>query len=509
MLKNGSQRWHISLIVGCGVVVRLMYHLAYQPWWCGDSIGYSRSFWEWAHGTFPDAGRPPIYPLFLGFAQWICGSQASLRLSVPAAYTTVILQNLLGLAAACLLYRTLRFLRSKVGPALVAALVFCFIGAVAQFETLILTESLSLFSLVLAAYLFVRTMQGLEDGRRVQYLAFWTGLAFSFAVLVRLENLVFFVALLLVLGALFLRLRFRQGRAQQTRALAKVLLFLPLGLTPLLLAWMTLNRIGIRQFTLTTITGPQMTQSVYNLFDKVDPEDRVLREVMNRYYRETNTPGHVDREFFWRGHDELIARYTELPIKVKHWDRIQIDVNAYVGRVCWKLVRKYPGVWLRNAAGSFPETFNFRFTQTSAGEHNDPQSVNGGSVIRRERLWRTAVWLNRVEAPFLTLLYCITLFALVAGAIALFRGRNEHLLTDVTVCALAAGTVGTFAAICLLESFHNQYAEPHLGVLLMCSFYLVHRGALRNRWRRRKSNVGESDAGPETNGFYLPAGSLG
>lgn len=59
----GERRWsssrHIGLILAAGLVMRLYYHLAFRPWWAGDSSGYTYPMWNWANGYFPDGVECP------------------------------------------------------------------------------------------------------------------------------------------------------------------------------------------------------------------------------------------------------------------------------------------------------------------------------------------------------------------------------------------------------------------------------------------------------------------
>jgi hypothetical protein len=85
--------WHVGIILACGAAFRLIYQMAYKPWWSGDSVMYSNLFYLWTRHTYVDAERTPGYPLFLGLAQWLAGNAPMNRgMGAPSQYLAVRLQ---------------------------------------------------------------------------------------------------------------------------------------------------------------------------------------------------------------------------------------------------------------------------------------------------------------------------------------------------------------------------------------------------------------------------------
>ncbi|MGC9988617.1 MAG: hypothetical protein ABSC07_08525, partial [Terriglobales bacterium] len=139
---------------------RFIYQMAYKPFWSGDSVNYSDVFYLWTHHIFVDAERTPGYPLFLGLVQWLADNAPMARgMGVRSQYLAVHLQCLLGLLAAVFIYFSLRALSVRPKLALAGGIGFALIGAVCFFEMLILSELLSLFSLILGILFFLRCMQ--------------------------------------------------------------------------------------------------------------------------------------------------------------------------------------------------------------------------------------------------------------------------------------------------------------------------------------------------------------
>jgi len=496
-LKAWLPDWRPLVILAVGFLFRLLYHISFKPWWCGDSGHYSLSTVLWTHGYFTDGSRTPIYPLFLGFAQWLARVPVAEDLSVSAAELVRDIQCGLGLLAACLIYDALRAVRVKQAVAFGAGLFFATTALVCNVEMGIVTPSLSAFSLVLGIWLYARMMARVGDGESARKLAVLLGFAIAFAVLLRPDNLVFFVAIVLSTGAFAIRSLFLPSRANLARRLLVVCFLVPLSAAPLILAWMTCNYIGTGRFRITNMMGWQMTQSVYNMYDRVDPEDRVLGGIMTKYYAATNRNG-INREYIWLAMGEVKNRAWEMPYldaadnnrsKLGAWvyslasdesrrfsNQGSVALGDYLKRVAWKLIRKNPSAYLHNAADSFlRDSFDFTASHsgTSPEEVEDPRAVEGGTVVKSRAGWKVIHAVAAAQAPFLTAFYVLTLAYVLFSPFVLLRNSSGITTSDVAVTALAMGTEGTFAAFCLLESYHNQYGVPHISVLVVCTGYAV------------------------------------
>jgi len=459
-----------------GAAIRYLYQLAYRPWWGGDSGGYSGPFYLWSHHHLTDGARTPMYPLFLGWAQWLTASKPAVVISASSALAATGMQNLFGLVTALLVYLTLRALGVGARFASIAATGFSLIAAVGQFEMIMLPFSLSLFTLMLGACFFVLTLGRIGRGTPNRFFELFTGGIFGVGALVRADNLVVLVILIAVVGLHAVRGYAEPAQRIVARRLLRFCLLAPVGAAPWLLGWMTVNAIGIRQFRLTTIMGYQNTEAVYNLWDRVEAKDKILGEIMFKHFQLTNPPGTTKRDFIWEANPEIQARVAELPVVITHPAMQHIDVGDYLGQVSRNLAERFPKVWLDNALDRFFNgTFIFHFPQTSPGLRSDPASVDGKEVIKRPKLWVWMVKLDQIEAPGLGLCYLLTLGWAVFGPIRLARAGSFNAIEDLAVTALALGTVGTFVAFCLLEGFFTQYSEPHLGVMVICATYTVHR----------------------------------
>jgi len=164
----------------------------------------------------------------------------------------------------------------------------------------ILTLSLSVFSLLLGIWLYTTMMLHINRGQNGRTLAILLGLAVAFAALVRPDNLVFFVVIVLVTAAFSIRSNFVPSRAVLARRLLVVCLLIATSAASAYLRVMTCNFIGSGHFRMTNMMGIQMSQPVYNMFDQVDPEDKVFGTIMTKYYLLYNQH-EINREYMWRG----------------------------------------------------------------------------------------------------------------------------------------------------------------------------------------------------------------
>src|SRR5512142_992451 len=85
-IERNSVRRHIAWIASSGVLMRIFFFLAYKPTWAGDSPSYSLEYYFWAHHQFYLGERTPVYPLFLGFVQWVLRQPASILPSSSVAH---------------------------------------------------------------------------------------------------------------------------------------------------------------------------------------------------------------------------------------------------------------------------------------------------------------------------------------------------------------------------------------------------------------------------------------
>ncbi len=520
----------LTIILFAGVIARIPFYLTNRPVLSGDSASYSGFYALLVrHHVFVFGARTPVYPFFLGFAQWVVGVPPQIELGGLAGYSAIVLQSEIGLIAAGVFYCALRILRIGPAIALAAATFFATIPAICMFEMNILNRALSSSLMVLTAALFLLTMERLESGKRIGAVSLATGVALSLSVLNRPEFLIFAILLGMVMAAAILRSWVaKEGFARLSKAWGSIAL-IALPVTVAVLAWMLLVYIGIGQVRMTTFDKLNRSHTVYNMFDRVDPEDRVMGAIMSRTYKDqvTRNTNTNRQDLIWQALLELSAHYQEYPIRdtatdpefLDHaiiqqgrkalgwvevpcqvqrvefcWEamRRKIDLYDYVGLVSWKLARKYPAEWLRNVASNFfEESFSFRYGDEKPGvEGFQAKSADGKGVTRSgavSELCSAAIYKAiGAEAPVLTLLYCVTLgfFLCVPGILT--RTPGQYWMRDIAVSALVVASVGTIAGTAALAGLNRAYTLPHLVVFTIATAYVwEHRSRIMAGLRRR------------------------
>jgi hypothetical protein len=437
---------------------------------------------------------------------------SSPTLSFSAAYVAVGLQSAFDLIAACVLYSTLIKLNIRRNIALVSALLAATFPGLCLFEINILNLPLAFAVVVLCTSLFATLMRRVNDGSGFVGPSLLCGLLFGCATLLRPENLVFCTILASVWLGSWAICKLRGVATFQGNRVPVALLLMILSAAPLILAWMTWNYVGIGEFRITTFTGWNRSKTVYNMFDRVDPEDRVLGKILTSSYLMRNRNGHTIRDHIWQAEPDLMDLYAHMPVedppetasafhmkvdrffadelgmvklpceKPERSDqecsaslRRRANMGDYVGRVSWKLIKKYPSAYLENVADNFAQdTFNFRYADSQPSQEGyQSTTVDGGEYVRNESLARFLSKAINAEAPLLTVLYVVTLGFVVFAPLIFMSKAAEFPVADIVVTGLALATVGTFTAMCCLSGYNKEYSIPHLGVMLICTAYAV------------------------------------
>lgn len=511
-LKDRTLR-DVALIAGCGGAFRVLYQIAFKPCWSGDSHVYTSMFYLWTQHYYSNSYRPPVYALFLGLVQWLAGQAPTPTMA--SVYSAVYLQSLLGLVAALAVYASLRVLEVRPRIALAGGLAFSLIGAVCIFELLILTELLSLVTVTLGSCLFLRALHDLVAQKGFRWPALASGLCFSFAILTRPENLVFFTTLVALVMLLCVRCHFLVRVRWATWPLARLALLLVASAAPLVVLWMSWTLLNIGQFRIAIITGVTRTESVYNLFDRVEPKDRVAGALLQKSYLYKNSSGEIYRHHIWFALPELLqaAQLGQLPItprertpsnrylvELRRWlDRLfglhehmvangqvifqPVDLYDYLGDLSGRLARRYPTVYMRNVLTNFfGDTFRYSYPPPSPAETENPRAPEGGGVVRNLGLYKVALWINWIEAPLLTASYVVLLGYVLFSPLLFFSGREEAILHDGGVFALAVAAFSVVIASCVVAAYYPEHGVSFFGVLVICVCFALHnRGRIKGR----------------------------
>jgi hypothetical protein len=179
--EHWVRRWvlhPLAIVLALGIVLRVLAMIGYGPAYAlfTDSQRY---IYE-ASGNFflADSVHPMGYPAFLRILHEIWASMTAVT----------IVQHLLGLATAVLLYLIVRRLGGSRVLSAIAAGSVALVPDFVFFERAIMTESLFLFLFVLALYMAVRGYEAVTDNQPPLSWARWlaiAGLALGCATVVR------------------------------------------------------------------------------------------------------------------------------------------------------------------------------------------------------------------------------------------------------------------------------------------------------------------------------------
>src|SRR5436190_9388430 len=168
----------LAAIVAAGVALRVLLEVGYRPAALAnaDSARYIHFALE-PPGLLNDPFGPTGYSFFLRVAHWVS----------PHVQFTIVVQHLLGIAAALLLYGTVRRLGAPCWPALIAPAAVLLSGDQAYVEHTLLTEAA--FIPLLSAGLYCTARATSSRSRRNWWLA-GGGALLAGAALVRTVGLV-------------------------------------------------------------------------------------------------------------------------------------------------------------------------------------------------------------------------------------------------------------------------------------------------------------------------------
>ena len=274
---------HILLILLSGALARIPFHKAYEAIWSGDSSGYADFYLCLTRHVFYLGERTPVYPLFLGLAQFIIAGSPQPYFDWNVCHLVVMLQSALGVLSALLVFYVMRILQVRTSIALGAALFLATAPGVCFFEMNILNMALSFSLMAVTTALFFATVKRIDASQSFAVPALCTAAAMSLAVLNRPDLLIFAILLVTTMVAAVVRCRFR-GYTFFARGLRRATLFIAAPVAIAVLGWMMLMYVGIGQFRITTLDGWNRSRTVYNLFDRVAPADHAIGSIMTQTY---------------------------------------------------------------------------------------------------------------------------------------------------------------------------------------------------------------------------------
>jgi hypothetical protein len=235
--------------------------------------------------------RSPVYPLFL----LMCGLDFN---------TIRLAQGALGILAALMLYMIVRYRTDNRNMAMLTGLLFSVSVSWLLYEITILSETLTMFLLILMVLLLAHLY---HVRKNLLVITFSLGLVVSLIALTR--PLFLFLPPLCFAGVYwFLR--------PSEKRVWKYLLGFSMPMLMLILGWCAFNKSTTGYFGTTTLMGYNLTQHSGAFIELAPPEYAELQSVYLKYRKEVMAQTHSHSMTIWRAYPEMQARtglsYAEL-----------------------------------------------------------------------------------------------------------------------------------------------------------------------------------------------------
>jgi 4-amino-4-deoxy-L-arabinose transferase-like glycosyltransferase len=273
------RQWALFLLLGICILLRFIVFANYQPRLFYDSFGYKDMAVQLKTLDFSSylGMRTPAYPLLI-----MMGGNND--------YVTWIIQSGLGITVSILLYLLAMRLTGNKALSFVVGLSYSISLYVLFFETMILTETLATFLLMLSLWLLVVAFDKKNVG-----LYILSGAGISLAALTRPLLL-----LLVPLIALFLFIKLKICR-EKTVAISRILGGLLIPVAILIGGWSLFNQVKLDYFGITTMLGYNLTNHSGAFMQYAPPEHSVIRDIYLKY--RDNTTTHTN--LIWLAYPEM------------------------------------------------------------------------------------------------------------------------------------------------------------------------------------------------------------
>jgi hypothetical protein len=475
------RRLHLAALTIVAALVQLGLHFTYLPWWCGDSEGYAGAASVLYGSDFTKylSERTPGYPVFLIACERLTGGRVGWKLRPAAGQVVACAQSILHVASVLLLYLAMERLNVRREINFAFSLGYGLLIGPATYAMVILSENVCLFLLLAAGCLIAVATGRWRCGTSGSGPALLAGLAFGAAILVRPNVIFLWLAVALGLPLLAAGCLLTRKKIGDSGVFAHLTRPVLAGGALLLLPWLLIHYENDGVLSLTEMSDLARTSAAYNLFDRVHPQDRLLGEIMVKYYRQTNWPGHIERSYIWVALPEIGARSAAMPVPVRRGAESlrAYALYAYIGRVSEGLLWEHPLTWMTNSFADLARTFDFVFPQPDSSELKDPVALTLRPVVANLAGWHVVRGMIAVEAWMIATLYLLTFVALGVSVRRMQAAPDlPSRVVPLLVASLAAGTLACMIAPCVLATYDLRYSVPLIPYFVLCSAYLFPQG---------------------------------
>ncbi|WP_139958413.1 hypothetical protein [Flavicella sediminum] len=325
----------------------------------------------------------------------------------------ILLQSLLGIASMLLSY-VLFMSRLEKKTAFLISLSLSFIANYIFYERAILTETLTLFLLLLIVYLYAKSF--------IKY-KYTIGFLCAFLMLTR-THFLFLAPLIFSLVAIS---GFKKGMRFH------VFNFIPVVLPSLLcfVVWSGMNKYENGKFALTPYMGINLAQSTVRFFDKYEGEQQLIKEIYVSQINQTKLedPNKI-KNAIWFAYEELLQEtgLTLLELSNVLGDMskqlISENVDLYLYQVCISFKDFWLNdlYWMRDDLGK-AERFVFNNWRRTARVLQ--QALNGIFILATVYYVFLFLFKNSQSDKVISLIVIMVMFAAISQAFIIY-GDNSR-----------------------------------------------------------------------------------
>ncbi|MCX7550560.1 hypothetical protein [Xanthomarina sp. F2636L] len=367
-------------------------------------------------------------------------------------YLTAFIQNLLGLLSLILIFDFSKTKTQNVLTAFWIGIITTSFLHVVFYEFAILTETLTLFFLLLSFW-YIQKFRLLEAQKPLKHYLI-------LSVILSCLYLVRPMFIYVPIGfSLFYMVKNFNKKIKTVLLNTIIISFLPL-LT--FYAWCSLNEKNIGQFTSSYYIGINLAQVATPFFDKAADKHQLIRDVFvkHRNYIEKNLPEKEYPMTAWYAHDELIEK-TGLSRQ---------ELINELGNISKELIKSHPILYAKQVLVSFND---FWFTTSILWNVEKFQDIYVSKAC-------IGLW-NYIQSYLLILINIFFLLFSIKKLLQFFISKGKMFDLDLLIVAIVLS--GALAQALVVYGSNSRFSFPFFPLIVY--FVIVNIMTLKNNYAKR------------------------
>lgn len=219
-----------------------------------------------------------------------------------------------------------------------------------------------------------------------------------------------------------------------------------------LFTWVNTN-----SFNITNISGLAKSQIVYNLFDKVPKEHKILGDIMSNQYKSELVNGTLRADIWTRCADALRENIYQMPFEKssEEWKNGTVNLSIYVGKVSNDLILNNPLIVIKNIAFTAKSVINFEFPIIQYQIAADPRSIDGLNIIK----YKISNYIYNFFRVITSKIFIYSFYFISLLLILNKKYRNEKIIIPYLIIIINFLIISVFGVI---DSRYNLVCSPLL-----------------------------------------------